>query len=123
MLMSDHEIVCETAPGLGKALVWEVQIRGQTSSVNVNNTDTTAITSSYAAPAIVSLSPNTGPTSGDTKITLDGTNFGGFVAGSFVEILMDGEPIPLDGRTKTKITRSDPSAHAFSQVVDTSGEE
>ena len=109
MVSPGHQkIVCNTCEGLGADHFWYVTIDGQTSGKSENLTN-------YARPNVVNLTVDpaqevcditperyemhcTYSTNGGTSFGyIQGTDFGLQVAGSYFEILLDGEAIDIDG--------------------------
>lgn len=79
----DHvAITCITTRGTGRFLRWSVTVGGQTSSASVNFT-------SYAAPRIISLAPNSLLTNGDVAAVITGTNFAARWGAAVVRVYLD----------------------------------
>lgn len=73
--MPHSQVACFTAPGTGRVLRWLVNVAGQVSALS------TAYTS-YAAPALATLTPTSGLTNGGARATLMGVNLGTAYAAS-----------------------------------------
>ena len=74
-------IVCKSAAGFGEKLVWNVEVRRESTGASEGLADT-SLTTSYATPTITSIELQGGGaadnlnTRGDTQLVLTGTNFG-----------------------------------------------
>jgi len=99
LLVSHFEIRCKTSPGLGDNLKWSITVDKQTS-------DLSDVSTNYKTPSIVSLVEDSGETQGQTVHVINGTHLAVNVPGSYVEVLMDGEPIPLDGDEGSEFTKA-----------------
>lgn len=67
-IQSANQLSCTTSPGVGAGHTWRVTVSGSPA--------TSSATTSYAAPAISSFSPQTISTDGTTSVTIAGSNFG-----------------------------------------------
>jgi hypothetical protein len=67
------QITCTSASGIGSAVSWAVKVGGQTSPVLSG-------LSSFAAPAISSISSPELDTSGGQSLVVSGSNFGALIA-------------------------------------------
>ena len=117
----DHvAITCVTVGGTGRFLRWSVTVGGQTSAASVNVT-------SYAAPRITALSPNTLLTNGDVAAVITGTNFAARWGAASVRVYLNNFNIGMpsqaliDSYTAQLVLGYDPrgivnAASAFSTV-------
>jgi hypothetical protein len=55
------------------------------------------MTTSYKTPIITSIDPEMYNTKGGVKMVINGTSFGLTVPDTYLQVLMDGEPVSLDG--------------------------
>ena len=68
-----------------------------------------------AAPLITSIDPSTGPTSGGTTITINGSGFGTNAAFTFVSL--GGSPMPITGFTDTRILATTPAGEGAGKLL------
>lgn len=74
-----QQAVCQSAPGVGKNLLWTLTSRGQTSAPFALTPDTQGVSASrYTTPAITQVAPAVSPlsTRGKQAVLLRGLNFG-----------------------------------------------
>ncbi|GMH57924.1 hypothetical protein TrST_g5907 [Triparma strigata] len=95
ILSSHTEIRCTTSEGVGRNLRWLVSVDGQASVLS-------DATTNYAAPEIISITSSIGETKGMSSHQILGKNLATAVAGTYVELRMDGEVFPLDDTGITK---------------------
>jgi len=69
--VASTQIMCLTAPGIGRNHRWTVSIRTQTNSFQNNEPET-----SYMLPVVTAITPSQGITNGGTEITITGHHFG-----------------------------------------------
>lgn len=69
VVVSYEEVNCTTAPGIGSGHRWSVEVGGQLSGAS-------AVTTSFAAPAILALAPARAPAAGGVALVLNATNLG-----------------------------------------------
>jgi hypothetical protein len=86
--IATHYVYLHSA-GLGQNLGWKVTVDSQTSSLS-------SVTTSYAVPKILSMTPSVGDTDGGTSITIKGTDLGVRVSNAYLEVLFDGSAIEVD---------------------------
>ncbi|GMH50625.1 hypothetical protein TL16_g00827 [Triparma laevis f. inornata] len=84
------EIECHTSPGIGSDLVWKV-------TVDLQESLPSEMTTSYKTPVITSIDPDMYNTKGGVNMIINGTSFGLTVPDTYLQVLMDGEAVPLDG--------------------------
>jgi len=90
----DHrQIDCLTPPGLGTDWYWSVTVSGQANELNFNP----GAGLSYAAPVGLVVYPQLQSTAGGFSLSIDGFNFGVQVPDVGIQILFDGDVIPVDG--------------------------
>jgi type V secretory pathway adhesin AidA len=81
-VVSSTEITATTGGG-AKAGTWSLFVTTSGGTSAANSGDNFTYTTAAVAPTVSKVSPNTGPTTGGTAITITGT---GFVAGATVTI-------------------------------------
>ena len=101
---SSTEITCTLPAGQGTNQVVKVSVGGQ-----VSNT----LMFSYLPPNLTGINPLTGPTTGGTTLTLQGTNFG--ISGGSVTV--GGIACPIVSQSSTQITCTLPAGQGTNQVV------
>ena len=85
--ISDAEIWCRAAPGVGLALALALHVAGRVAAGSV--------TLSYDPPAILSVSPSLAPVSGPTPLTVLGRGFGPAVSLLSLEALVGGAVVKI----------------------------
>jgi hypothetical protein len=106
---TSSSIVCQLPPGQGTVPI-VVTANGERSAV---------FDYTYGAPAISSVSPTTGVTSGNFVLTITGRNFG-----SSATVTIGGQPCPVTSDANTTITCTAPAGSAgnLPLVVTVSGQ-
>ena len=89
-LVSHYEIRCKTSEGVGKDLRWLLAVDGQVSTLS-------DATTNYASPQVFSITSSDGMTKGLSTHEIIGKNLASRVAGTYIELRLDGEPFSLDG--------------------------
>lgn len=84
------QITCITVPGTGRALQWIVRVGGQTSEAS-------SMLTSYAIPAISSITPGHASTAGGQRVTLTGSSFGLLASRASVAVYMNSVGLPEPG--------------------------
>lgn len=85
MVVTQHEISCVLAAGIGSGLVWIVAVAGLSSAASSAST-------AYAAPTLNFLSPWHAPTNGGSVVTISGQNLGVSDATVITTVTMNGLP-------------------------------
>lgn len=112
--ISDGEIWCRAAPGVGRALALAVHVAWRPAEVPAS------VTLSYNAPLVLSVSPSLAPASGATPLTILGRGFGPAAAQVSVEVQGgDGEVRTLNHTliSDTTVTLSLPGGLASDAAV------
>ncbi|KAH8073986.1 calcium ion binding protein [Aureococcus anophagefferens] len=101
-LLGDGALECLTSPGIGEELSFTVVVADQASEPGG--------VLSYAAPEIFAIAPAAAETAGGALLVVNGTNLGLDYYMSYLEVLVDGAVVALDG---AELTRATPASSGY----------
>ncbi|KAH8092803.1 calcium ion binding protein [Aureococcus anophagefferens] len=101
-LLGDGALECLTSPGIGEELSFTVVVADQASEPGG--------VLSYAAPEIFAIAPAAAETAGGALLVINGTNLGLDYYMSYLEVLVDGAVVALDG---AELTRATPGSSGY----------